>query len=73
VKYETLIHERVALARAGKNPTLIGRTTSGWAVLGDAQRPLGYCLLLPDPVVPSINSLIGAERAAFLADMLRPS
>jgi diadenosine tetraphosphate (Ap4A) HIT family hydrolase len=70
VQHETLIHERVALARAGQNPTVIGRLGSGWAVLGDSQLPLGYCLLLPDPVVPSINSLTGDERTAFLTDMV---
>lgn len=66
----TLIHERVELARVGKNPTLIARLESGWAVLGDAQFPLGYCLLLPDPVVPSINDLTGAARGRFLLDMV---
>jgi diadenosine tetraphosphate (Ap4A) HIT family hydrolase len=49
---------------------VIARLRSGWAVLGDSQLPLGYCLLLPDPVVPSINALASAERAAFLADMV---
>ena len=67
---ETLIHERVAAARAGTNPTVITRLRSGWAVLGDSQLPLGYCLLLPDPVVPSLNALGAAERAAFLSDMV---
>lgn len=66
----TLIHERVAAARAGANRTVIGRLRSGWAVLGDAQLPLGYCLLLPDPVVPSINALAEPSRARFLADMV---
>jgi diadenosine tetraphosphate (Ap4A) HIT family hydrolase len=66
----TLIHERVASAQNGQNPTLIGRMASGWAVLGDVQFPLGYSLLLPDPVVASINELTGAERAQFLADMV---
>jgi diadenosine tetraphosphate (Ap4A) HIT family hydrolase len=66
----TLIHERVALARQGRNATVIGRMRSGWAVLGDVQLPLGYCLLLPDPVVGSINDLAGAERERFLADMV---
>jgi diadenosine tetraphosphate (Ap4A) HIT family hydrolase len=70
MKHETLIHARVSLARAGENPTVIGRTASGWAVLGDRQLPIGYCLLLPDPVVPSINSLASSERAAFLTDMV---
>jgi len=66
----TLIHERVALARDGKNPTVIGRMGSGWAVLGDSQLPLGYSLLLSDPVVFAINDLGPAERARFLADMV---
>jgi diadenosine tetraphosphate (Ap4A) HIT family hydrolase len=66
----TLIHERVALARAGMNPTVIARMASGWAVLGDSQLPLGYALLLPDPVVFAINDLAGADRAQFLADMV---
>lgn len=67
--HETLIHERVALARAGQNPTVIGRTASGWAVMGDAQLPRGYCLLLPDPVVPSLNALDEAGRRVFLLEM----
>ena len=66
----TLIHERVASARLGQNPSVIGRMASGWAVLGDAQFPRGYSLLLPDPVVSSINALEGAARAQFLADMV---
>lgn len=66
----TLIHERVELARQGRNAMVIGRMASGWAVLGDVQLPPGYCLLLPDPVVGSINELSGAARAQFLADMV---
>lgn len=66
----TLIHERVALARSGENPTVIGRMTSGWAVLGDSQFPPGYSLLLPDPVVGSINELSGPARGQFLLDMV---
>jgi diadenosine tetraphosphate (Ap4A) HIT family hydrolase len=45
--------------------------SSGWAVLGDPQILPGYCLLLPDPVVPHLNALSGAARAAFLHDMAR--
>jgi diadenosine tetraphosphate (Ap4A) HIT family hydrolase len=66
----TLIHERVALAQSGQNPTVIGRMASGWAVLGDSQFPPGYSLLLPDPVVGSINDLQPPERGQFLADMV---
>ena len=65
----TSIHRRVDLLRAGKDPGFIARLASGWAVLGERQFLPGYCLLLPDPVVPALNDLRGAERAAFLADV----
>jgi len=42
---------------------------SGWAVLGDPQILPGYCLLLPDPVVPHLNALTNSERIRFLDDM----
>ena len=64
----TLIHERVAQCRAGTNPKVIGRAASGWYVLGDTQFLRGYCLLLPDPVVPDLNALSETERARFLLD-----
>jgi len=66
---DTLIHRRVAAARAGDNPSTIARLHSGWVVVGDVQVVHGYCLLLPDPVVPDLNALAGAARAQFLADM----
>ena len=66
---ETLIHERVALARRGQNETVIARMRSGWLVLGDRQFIPGYCLLLPDPVVASLNDLGHEARASFLTDM----
>lgn len=31
----------------------------------------GYCLLLPDPVVPSLNDLDEAARTTYLLDMAR--
>ncbi len=68
-KYPTLIHERVALARAGENPTVICRIRSGWVVLGDDQRLRGYTLLLADPVRDSLNDLSHKERSDFLLDM----
>lgn len=42
---------------------------SGWAVIGDVQFLAGYCLLLPDPVVQSLNDLTGNKRLEFLSDM----
>jgi diadenosine tetraphosphate (Ap4A) HIT family hydrolase len=64
-----LIHERVAAARAGVNPTVIRRMPSGWAVLCDIQFLCGYSLLLPDPVVPDLNTLDHERRAQYLLDM----
>lgn len=66
---ETLIHQRVAAAGSGTNPTVIAKMKSGWAVVGDHQVVAGYCLLLPDPVVPDLNALSIPDRTQFLLDM----
>ncbi|MCW5571359.1 MAG: hypothetical protein U1F31_11435 [Steroidobacteraceae bacterium] len=68
---ETIIHRDVAAARAGREPRVLARLASGWALFGGQQFVRGYLLLLPDPVVPQLNSLAGAARAQFLADMTR--
>jgi diadenosine tetraphosphate (Ap4A) HIT family hydrolase len=65
----TLIHRRVEAARKGENPTVLCRLESGWAVFGDVQILNGYCLLLPDPVVASLNELTVPAREKFLRDM----
>jgi diadenosine tetraphosphate (Ap4A) HIT family hydrolase len=65
----TSIHRRVDALRAGADPSFVARLGSGWAVLGERQFLPGYCLLLPDPVVPTLNALQGGARASFLADM----
>ncbi len=65
----TSIHRRVDALRAGRDASFVARLASGWAVLGERQVLPGYCLLLADPVVPTLNALKIAERAAFLADM----
>jgi diadenosine tetraphosphate (Ap4A) HIT family hydrolase len=66
---DTAIHRRVAALRAGADPTLIAKLHSGWAVLGTQQFLQGYCLLLPDPVVPHLNAMEAAHRVQFLQDM----
>ncbi len=66
---QTLIHQRVAAAQAGQNPTIICRMPSGWAALGDAQFLCGYSLLLPDPVVEDLNALDHPARMRYLLDM----
>jgi diadenosine tetraphosphate (Ap4A) HIT family hydrolase len=65
----TTIHQRVAAARSGTNPTLICRVPSGWVVLCDMQYLQGYSILLADPVVDSLNDLSLAQRAEYLCDM----
>jgi diadenosine tetraphosphate (Ap4A) HIT family hydrolase len=67
----TAIHRRVAACQAGTDPTLVARLASGWVVMGDPQVIPGYCLLLPDPVVPDLNALPPDGQVAFLADMTR--
>jgi diadenosine tetraphosphate (Ap4A) HIT family hydrolase len=37
--------------------------------MGERQVLTGYCLLLPDPVVPHLNSLPPVPRGQFLSDM----
>jgi diadenosine tetraphosphate (Ap4A) HIT family hydrolase len=68
-KYENIIHERVAMANKGENKTTIIKMKSGWVVFGDNQIIPGYCLLLSDPVVESINVLDREKRTQFLVDM----
>jgi diadenosine tetraphosphate (Ap4A) HIT family hydrolase len=65
----TAIHRMVAQCRAGEYAPAVMQVRSGWVVLGERQVFAGYCLLLPDPVVPDLNALAGTARAQFLADM----
>jgi diadenosine tetraphosphate (Ap4A) HIT family hydrolase len=65
----SLITQRVEMARKGANEKVICRMASGWAVMGDVQFLPGYCLLLPDPVVPSLNDLDAEARTTYLLDM----
>jgi len=67
----TAIHRDVAAARAGQEPRVLARLACGWALFGAQQFVRGYLLLLPDPVVPQLNSLAGPARGQFLADMAR--
>ncbi|MGQ0836166.1 MAG: HIT family protein [Gammaproteobacteria bacterium] len=68
---DTAIHRQVAAARDGRDPHVIVRLFSGWAVFGPTQFVRGYSLLLPDPVVPTLNALGTQERTQFLVDMTR--
>ena len=48
---------------------MVARMPSGWVVMGERQVFAGYCLLIPDPVVPHLNALPAAGRGQFLSDM----
>ena len=65
----TTIHTLVERCRAGQLPAAIVKLPSGWVVMGERQVLPGYCLLLPDPVVPHLNALQGVARAQFMFDM----
>lgn len=67
----TAIHRLVAACRAGHEPGLIARMSSGWAVMGQRQILRGYSLLLPDPVVPHLHALAPVLRDLFLCDLGR--
>jgi diadenosine tetraphosphate (Ap4A) HIT family hydrolase len=69
VKAATAIHALVERCRAADYPPAVGRLRSGWVVMGERQVLPGYCLLLPDPVVPDLNALQGEARSEFMADM----
>ena len=63
------VTEQVEAARTGIEPALICQVLSGWVVLCKMQYLSGYCILLPDPVVQSLNDLSFPQRANYLCDM----
>jgi diadenosine tetraphosphate (Ap4A) HIT family hydrolase len=65
----TVIHAMVDRCRAANYPAAVARLRSGWVVMGERQVLTGYCLLLPDPVVPHLNALPTELRGQFLSDM----
>jgi diadenosine tetraphosphate (Ap4A) HIT family hydrolase len=67
----TSIHQRVRDAQAGSHPHAICRLKSGWVFARDIQPVAGYCLLLSDPVVSSLNDLSESDRAQYCLDMTR--
>lgn len=59
----------VEAARQGRNPTVLRRLRSGWAVIGDHQRLPGYCLLLHDGEADHLTDLPRPQRTVFLEDL----
>ncbi|MEZ6015223.1 MAG: hypothetical protein R3F49_08925, partial [Planctomycetota bacterium] len=56
-----------------EDPCFLARLPSGFAILAKYQPDgiVGGCMLLPDPVVPSVNDLAPAARERFFGDMAR--
>ena len=67
------ITARVERLRRGDDPQVLARMSSGWAILGNQQPDgiEGCCMLLPDPVVSSVNDLDPESRARFMTDFVR--
>jgi len=66
---QSTIHALVDRCRAAQLPAAIAKLPSGWVIMGERQVLPGYCLLLPDPVVPHLNALDADARAQFMFDM----
>jgi diadenosine tetraphosphate (Ap4A) HIT family hydrolase len=63
------IEQGVEQARAGRHHALVCRVPSGWVVLCEMQHLSGYCIHMPDPVVPDLNALNQEQRSRYLLDM----
>jgi len=63
--------ERIDLLEQGKNPLVVARLRSGYAVMADSQFLPGYCILIAVPMVGKLNDLTGEHRTAFLEDMAK--
>lgn len=61
--------DRIGSAVRGNNPTVLAKMKSGFAVMGDPQFLIGYCILLGYPKVNSLNDLNVSDREDFLIDM----
>jgi len=48
---------------------MVAKMPSGWVIMGERQVFAGYCLLIPDPVVPHLNAMEVSARRQFLSDM----
>lgn len=67
------ITNRLERIKRGDDPQVLAHLTSGYVILGKYQpEPIaGACMLIPDPVVPSLSDLDEEARTAFLLDFAR--
>lgn len=63
--------ERLQTLAEGANPRFVARMPSGWVELAPFQFRRGYCLLLADPIAPSLNDASPEAQRQFLLDMAR--
>jgi len=64
--------DRIGSAIRGKNPTVMARLPSAFAVMGDPQWLPGYCVLLVDELgIERLSELPVARRLQFLSSMER--
>jgi diadenosine tetraphosphate (Ap4A) HIT family hydrolase len=61
--------DRIGSAERGKNPTVLARMRTGWAVIGDIQHLPGYSLLLYAGTADQLTDLPRPERVRFLDDV----
>ncbi len=61
--------ERLSELADGRNPLLVARLKSGFAVMADSQYLPGYCLLLAYPEANHLTDLSQSLRAQYLLDM----
>lgn len=61
--------DRIGSAELGKNPHVIYKLRSGYAVIGDTQFLPGYCVLLASPKIDQLHELDDSNRNYFLQDM----
>lgn len=54
----------------GTESALVCQVSSGWVVLCITQYLHGYCILIPDPLVVSLNDLTDSQRTLYLRDMV---
>jgi diadenosine tetraphosphate (Ap4A) HIT family hydrolase len=66
-----MVELRVKAARRGENPHVIVKLPSGWLCIGDTQPLRGYCVLLADPIVSSLNELNETKRIRYSLDTIR--
>lgn len=63
--------KRIQALREGRNPRFVARLESGWVELAANGFRRGYCLLLADPLVSSLDEASGEFQRIFLRDMAR--